>query len=504
MQAAWYHGKGGYVDMFSTILEKTTSLFDGRALLSAFFPGLIFWILTVVMVVILQLGWNAAIKMWDGLSGTTQALLLIGFFAWITFWSFVTLNFRASVMRLYEGYWPTTDPFAVLLKRRRKSWQKRWEKLDRKDQELEEKESMLLSEKLEYENFGALQETDITAIKQILPEDEESIGEELDRFLTRLESSLDEHGTNPPSAAKLQELGQQTRERWLSITFGLTKPAKEKDSTWAERYSRLDRIKERQEALIKRQFGEVQEQRLWLDRDLFLYYPPTPDDIMPTRLGNVLKAAEMYTTERYHLDSVLIWSRLQSSLPKKFAEPLRDAESSLDLMVTISTFILLFGVPLSVWSTFKSPGMLPWWVPLLLAIIALPLRFYVSLGLALVALILYIVPFTLPSLATISIQVQFLALMMGSVLLLAWLSYQNAIQSALSYGEKIRAAFDLYRWKVLEGLNLQPPTDYEEEKKLWEEVCGLLYRGYTPNPRYYRYVQREQAEKSISSQTDGK
>ena len=38
--------------------------------------------------------------------------------------------------------------------------------------------------------------------------------------------------------------------------------------------------------------------------------------VVPTRLGNILKASELYANQRYGLDPVLIWSRLYGLLPE--------------------------------------------------------------------------------------------------------------------------------------------------------------------------------------------
>jgi hypothetical protein len=60
---------------------------------------------------------------------------------------------------------------------------------------------------------------------------------------------------------------------------------------------------------------------------------------------------------------------------------------------------------------------------------------------------------------------------------LARVAYLNAAESALSYGELLKTAFDLYRWEVLKALHLDPPSDLESERKLWGEIAGLLYRN---------------------------
>jgi Flp pilus assembly protein CpaB len=485
--------------MFSTILKEVTGYFDRRALISAFFPSLIFWGLAAILVLAVEIGWNAALQQWEGLSGTAQALLLMAFFVWVAFWTFLTLNFRTALVRLYEGYWPSSGLFAGLIERRRKRWQGRWDELDRRDRELEDQEIALLEEQRAYKELRRSLVATAANTEQTLPEDAGQTGEEVDAFLERVERELKAVSLSAP---KLEELGQELRDWWQRLVPYLKTATSGDTSSWAQRRSRLDSVTRRLEEMVNQQLGEVEEKRLRLTHDFFLYYPPKRDDVMPTQLGNVLKAAEMYPQERYHLDAVLIWSRLQPALPKEFSDPLQDAKTSLDLAVTLSGFSLLFGLPLSAWLALKSSVPLLWWIPLLVVLIAFPLRFYKSVTLALTALALtFVAPLSvllLPPLATATVQLQVFLTFVAGTLLLAQLSYQNAVQAGLAYGEKIKAAFDLYRWKVLEELRIQFPPDFEEERKIWDEVCCLLYRAYKPDTRYYRYIQQEETKEPVS------
>jgi hypothetical protein len=49
-------------------------------------------------------------------------------------------------------------------------------------------------------------------------------------------------------------------------------------------------------------------------------YPLTEDeeDVLPTRLGNILLAAERYPLSRYGMDTIYFWPRLFPLLPEKF------------------------------------------------------------------------------------------------------------------------------------------------------------------------------------------
>ena len=73
------------------------------------------------------------------------------------------------------------------------------------------------------------------------------------------------------------------------------------------------------------------------EREWFLFYPARRALVMPTKLGNILRAAELYPLLRYNVDAVVTWPRLQSLLPEEFASGLRDAKASVDLLLNLTS-----------------------------------------------------------------------------------------------------------------------------------------------------------------------
>ncbi|MCA1680714.1 MAG: hypothetical protein LC777_18085, partial [Actinobacteria bacterium] len=58
------------------------------------------------------------------------------------------------------------------------------------------------------------------------------------------------------------------------------------------------------------------------DADAYCAYSSYPssdheDDVLPTRLGNILLAAERYSLDRYQFESILFWPRLYPLLPQQ-------------------------------------------------------------------------------------------------------------------------------------------------------------------------------------------
>lgn len=434
-------------------------------------------------------------KGWEGLSSVIQVLLLIGFFAWVAFWSFLTINFRPALVRLYEGYWSEENFFIRPLKRwRRQYWQRRWDKLSEDDDQLNKQQSILAGEQYEYQRLRKFLiefSTETQLDSQQVTISEEELGRSLktlDKDIQRLQKEV---SFDSQLEKKLQSLRQQVRSLWREILPKNIKVKEEEKRVWNKYQDQLEKLTDSLEKLVNRLFGEVEEQRIRLNNQFFLYYPPHRDDVMPTQLGNVLKGAERAVQERYQLDAVLIWPRLQPALPNEFAQPLQDAKMSLDLVVTLSSYTLLFGLPLSIWLSLESSARLPWWIPLVQIVLALLLRSDISFIMAALAFgLTWGISLTPSFLTTYFIKLQIFLILAAGIFLAVWITYQNAIQAAVAYGEKIKAAFDLYRWKTLEGLNLQLPPNYEEERQLWKQVCGLLYRNYPPHSDYYRYVKQ--------------
>lgn len=95
---------------------------------------------------------------------------------------------------------------------------------------------------------------------------------------------------------------------------------------------------------------------------------PAPDRVMPTRLGNILRAAEDQPEEKYGLNGVICWPRLWLLLPDGVKEELTRARTDLDTGVRVWLLSLLF-VVWTVWAWWAAPaGLLAaaatyaWWI----------------------------------------------------------------------------------------------------------------------------------------------
>lgn len=149
-------------------------------------------------------------------------------------------------------------------------------------------------------------------------------------------------------------------------------------------------------------------------------YPPNPEDIQPTLLGNILLAAERFPRDKYGLDPAACWSALWLVLPETTRSAVSEARRRLDGdVVSISWGVLTLAWALVDWRILPLPVI---WI---------------------------------------------------------WLSYQQALQSARSYGLIFRAAFDLHRLDLYNQLNWPVPLNTSEEQGCGAKLSQYLYRGST-------------------------
>jgi hypothetical protein len=166
-------------------------------------------------------------------------------------------------------------------------------------------------------------------------------------------------------------------------------------------------------------------------------YPRDPARALPTRLGNILKAAEDYPAYegRYGLDAVFFWPRLIAVVPDSTRSDLSDARATFVLLLNVCTLALLFSA-----GAFAA---------LIFAVIRPADVFWASAAGALV---------------------------------LAYLMYRSALGPAQAYGELVRSAFDLYRGDLLAQLKLSEPASFEQERTLWDNLGQMMYRGDASDP----------------------
>lgn len=157
---------------------------------------------------------------------------------------------------------------------------------------------------------------------------------------------------------------------------------------------------------------------------------PKPVSVLPTRLGNVIRAFENYPARQYRMAGVELWPRLVPLLSKEVAASVDSAKSRFDLVVNASCLSFLLAVA----------------------------------GIVEV------------SLATAGSGAPFWGLMLAGASFVAGASfYRAAIVQAKSWARTVKAAFDLGRRDLLKSLGFDaPPKTLVEERRLWREVSLQL------------------------------
>lgn len=159
---------------------------------------------------------------------------------------------------------------------------------------------------------------------------------------------------------------------------------------------------------------------------LYYYFPTIEEDCLPTRLGNVLRAAERYPYSRYGADSIILWPRLSHVVERQVLDDVEDARALLEFLLVISLWFATAGL---------AGGSL-------------------VLGLG-----------GSPVLAV--------AWSVGGILA-AYLAYVSAIWSAVEYGEQLRTSMELFRLALFEQLRIDTPTNLQEEREAWSRLEDLV------------------------------
>jgi hypothetical protein len=151
-------------------------------------------------------------------------------------------------------------------------------------------------------------------------------------------------------------------------------------------------------------------------------YPIEDDDIMPTRLGNVLRRYERLAGSQYGLDAVAIIRYIALVAPAQRVDYVNDQRQLLDLSVRMTAT--------SIFATFIAIAFLwhhgPW-------------------------LLLSLVPYGI-----------------------AYISYRGAVIVAHEYGSAVSTMIDLDRFALYDSLRLPRPTSTTAERRMNAQLMELI------------------------------
>ena len=188
---------------------------------------------------------------------------------------------------------------------------------------------------------------------------------------------------------------------------------------------------------------DLNTRRAEIMRELNNEFPHREDLILPTRLGNVIRAFETYTNRQYKADAIALWPRLQGILDANYAQAIDAVKAGFDFMLNASFLSGLLALLLAAAGLhWRHPGHYGW-----------------------------------------SQTWEFWAALFA---VLSCLAYEGAINRAAEWGTSVKAAFDLYRLPLLQKLGYEiKPSDLSEEQQFWE-VIG--YHFSFPGDGLCRYL----------------
>ncbi|MFE1834794.1 hypothetical protein [Streptomyces sviceus] len=167
-----------------------------------------------------------------------------------------------------------------------------------------------------------------------------------------------------------------------------------------------------------------QESRVAADAARRLAAVPPEEVLLPTALGNALRAGEFSAGERYGLATLASWPRIHMQVSDRLAGALYSARSALDTAVNLC-WSFLASAAVASGALYDEPGM--FWLPLM-------------------------------------------------ALLLAALAYKGAVTAAQAYAGLMHIVYDLHRFDLLDALHHPLPERADEAETFWQVSQSFVGR----------------------------
>lgn len=230
--------------------------------------------------------------------------------------------------------------------------------------------------------------------------------------------------------------------------------------SWARR--KMARSQRRRFDRLKKSYGKLQRRDDDLAASKIKYqilrrFPSSESlalmkaSLLPTAFGNVIRAFEVYPLEVYGAESIALWPRLLTTIPKDFLDQISDARSLVDFALNSS----LLALALSVLSVLRVIEILLWHNGPLSAWTGLSDRLY---------------PYNLWQ--TMSIT--------GVFAVVSVATYRLAVERAISWGETVKSSFDCYLNDLAVKLGYDLPTSPAERKAVWNSISRVVMYKHEP------------------------
>jgi hypothetical protein len=239
------------------------------------------------------------------------------------------------------------------------------------------------------------------------------------------------------SARQLTRLleGYTIRPRWLR-------------DRWTEKQ------KEKRQELHRKIAGNAQLVEKLRYRDQLNRYPRKAEFVLPTRLGNALRAGETFGWVQYGVSTVDLWTRLTAVADEKLLDQLDQSRAVLNFYVALI------------------------WLSVVLAAVTVP----VALWSGEMNYILWVVP------------------LVG--LLRLW--YSAAVSSVTWYAQGMQALADLSRGRLATALGVRLPEKLDDERELWMAISDYAAwgPGWSESANWIKRIDEARVRSEAESELD--
>lgn len=184
-------------------------------------------------------------------------------------------------------------------------------------------------------------------------------------------------------------------------------------------------------------------------------YPTSRESFLPTRLGNIVASFEDYSHDHYGMDAVTLWPRLVPILSReKYSLFVEREKANLDFLLNTCLVLLMFSLEMVMHGLFFAQDSWRW-----------------LSGAGFTIVISYII------------------------------FYRISLIGALSWGQTVRVAFDLYRYELLSALYGRSPQNFGEEKMFWRNISNFFRRPGSEDLRLnpdYRRINEVVTQRSLT------
>jgi hypothetical protein len=164
-------------------------------------------------------------------------------------------------------------------------------------------------------------------------------------------------------------------------------------------------------------------------REELSQFPRDPSWVLPTRLGNALRAGETYGDSQYGISIVALWTRLVAVVDEKVVEQLAQSRAVMEFFVAMMALSGALAAATVIVAVDAGEAVVLWWLVLLLGLMPI------------------------------------------------W--YGRAVASVSWYAQAMYALADLGRLPLAKELGIRLPGDLAKERAVWEAVSE--YAAWGPN-----------------------